>query len=43
MSIPIGASVNEAIELSKRYDSEDVAAFINGILASFVKNELADV
>jgi len=41
MSIPVGASVNEAIELSKRYDGEEVSAFINGILASFVKKELS--
>ncbi len=41
MDIPVGASVNEAIELAKRYDGEEVASFINGILASFVKNELS--
>lgn len=40
MGIPIGASVNEAIELAKKYDSEEAAAFINGILSSFTKNEI---
>ena len=40
MGIPVGASVNEAIELAKKYDSEDAAAFINGILSSFTKNEI---
>lgn len=40
LQIPVGASVNEALELCKRYESEDAASFINGILASFVKKEL---
>ncbi len=40
LEIPVGASVNEALELAKRYDSPEAAAFINGILGSFVKQEL---
>jgi len=40
MNIPVGASVNEALELAKRYDGEEAAAFINGIMGAFVKNEL---
>lgn len=40
MQIPVGASVNEALEFSKIYDSDEAATFINGILASFVKKEL---
>ena len=42
LKIPVGASVNEAVELAKRYDSEEVASFINGVLASFIKKELSD-
>ena len=42
LDIPVGASVNEAVELAKRYDSEEVSSFINGILASFIKKELSD-
>ncbi|MCL2579461.1 MAG: transcription antitermination factor NusB [Oscillospiraceae bacterium] len=30
--IPIGATINEAVELCKKYASEDEAAFVNGIL-----------
>jgi N utilization substance protein B len=30
--IPLNVSLDEAIEISKRYGSEDSAAFINGIL-----------
>ncbi len=40
MQIPVGASVNEALELCKKYDNEDAAAFINGILGAFVTGEL---
>ena len=30
--IPIGVSINEAVELAKKYGSDDSARFINGIL-----------
>lgn len=40
MQIPVGASVNEALELAKQYDSEQAAAFVNGVMGSFVKNEI---
>ena len=40
MQIPVGASVNEAIELAKKYDSEEAAPFINGVLATFIKKEI---
>ncbi len=40
LGIPVGASVNEALELAKQYDSEEAAGFINGIMGSFVKNEV---
>lgn len=39
LEIPVGAAVNEALELAKRYDSPQTAAFINGILGSFVEGE----
>ncbi len=38
-SIPDGASVNEAVELAKKYEEQDVASFVNGILGSFVRGE----
>ena len=37
--IPYSVSINEAVELSKKYDEEKARAFINGILNS-VKVEL---
>ena len=40
LAIPVGASVNEALELAKKYDSEEAASFINGIMGSFVKGEV---
>ena len=40
LQIPVGASVNEALELAKQYDSEEAAGFINGIMGSFVQKEL---
>lgn len=40
LGIPVGASVNEALELAKKYDSTESAGFINGILGAFVSKEL---
>ena len=40
MDIPVGASVNEALELAKKYDGEETVGFINGILSTFSKNEI---
>lgn len=35
--IPDSAAVNEAVELGKSYDSPQAAAFINGVLGSFLR------
>lgn len=35
--VPVGVSINEAVELAKIYAAEKDAAFINGILGSAVK------
>ena len=40
LGIPVGASVNEALELAKKYDSEEAAGFINGIMGAFVAKEV---
>ena len=40
LGIPVGASVNEALELAKRYDSEEASSFVNGVIGAFVKQEL---
>lgn len=31
--VPTGVAINEAVELSKRFSSEDGPAFVNGVLA----------
>lgn len=35
--IPFKVSINEAVELAKKYGSDDSASFVNGVLAKFVK------
>jgi N utilization substance protein B len=37
--IPFSVSINEAIELTKKFDDPKAKAFVNGVLNS-VKNEL---
>lgn len=38
--IPNGAAINEAVEIAKKYDEPETVGFINGILGSFVREEL---
>lgn len=37
--IPANVSINEAIELAKKYSADKSASFINGVLGSMVKNK----
>lgn len=37
--IPNAAAINEAVELTKHYEEPELAAFVNGILGSFVRAE----
>ena len=37
--IPNGVSINEAVELAKKYDEPDTVPFINGVLGTFAKEE----
>ena len=37
--IPNGVAINEAVELAKKYESDEVLRFINGILGTFVQRE----
>ena len=37
--IPDSASINEAIELAKRYELPETVSFINGVLGSFSRGE----
>ena len=36
--IPASVAINEAVELSKRYDDSEAYTFINGVLGAVVKN-----
>ena len=36
-SDPESVSINEAVELSKKYASQEEASFVNGVLGSFVR------
>ncbi|MBQ9331122.1 MAG: transcription antitermination factor NusB [Oscillibacter sp.] len=40
--IPNGAAINEAVEIAKRYETPETVKFINGILGSFVRQELGE-
>ena len=37
--IPVAVSINEALNLAKKYSTEKSAGFINGVLANFAKNK----
>lgn len=39
---PIEISINEAVELSKKYGSKDESAYVNGVLGSIVKEILKE-
>ena len=38
--IPTGVAINEAVEIAKKYETEETVRFINGILGSFVREEV---
>lgn len=38
--VPNAAAINEAIELAKKYENEEVVSFINGILGGFIRGEI---
>ena len=40
--IPNAVAVNEAVEITKHYESQEVVSFVNGILGTFVRTEFAD-
>ena len=40
--VPNATAINEAVGLAKRYDTPEAAAFINGILGTFVRKEVAE-
>ena len=36
--VPVSAAINEAVELARKYEDEDVVAFVNGVLGSFARD-----
>jgi len=40
--IPDKAAINEAVELSKRYETPETVSFINGVLGSFSRSETGE-
>lgn len=40
--IPNAAAINEAVEIAKSYESQEVVSFVNGILGSFVRAEFPE-
>ncbi len=40
--IPNAAAINEAVEIAKKYEPEEVVSFLNGILGTFARAEFED-
>ena len=40
--IPNGAAINEAVEIAKKYETPETVKFINGILGSFLRQEVSE-
>ena len=40
--IPHGVAINEALEIAKKYETPEVVRFMNGILGSFVREEVKE-
>ena len=40
--VPNAAAINEAVEIAKKYETPETVRFINGILGSFSRQELAE-
>ena len=35
--VPTAAAISEAVELTRKYEDEDVVSFVNGILGGFAR------
>ena len=38
-NIPVSISINEAVEIAKKYSTDDSPSFINGLLGAFVREK----
>ena len=41
-SVPNGVSINEAVELAKKFASQEDSSFINGVLGRYVRENIAE-
>ena len=39
--VPVSVSINEAVELAKKYAGEEESSFVNGVLGSLARQEEA--
>ena len=37
--VPLGVAINECVNLTRKYEDEDVVSFVNGILRSFARGQ----
>ena len=40
--VPTSVAINEAVEIAKSYEPQEVVSFVNGILGSFVRAEFPE-
>lgn len=40
--VPNASAIDAAVELTKKYEPQEIAAFVNGILGTFIRTELPD-
>ena len=40
--VPGSVAINEAVEIAKKYETPEVARFMNGILGSFIREEVKE-
>ena len=40
--VPVKVAINEAVELTRKYDEPETAKFVNGILGSFLRQEVKE-
>ena len=38
--IPNGVAISEAVEITRKYENEEIVSFVNGILGTFVRSEV---
>ena len=41
--VPVGVAISEAVRITKLYESDETAAFVNGILGTFARGQQSEV